>query len=450
MALGRSLPVGPPSPAARVSRRGVLRRCSGVALAAVAGAAPAGCGAGTGDGVGADGRVTIELWHGQTDVGRAAIERLVKVFNSTHPKIRVSPGAGVLADSMLQKVTAALASGSYPDIAYVFGSDLAGIARSPRVVDLTGTVGELPVPWRDYWTPAREAVTVNGRVRAAPALLDSLAVVCNEKLFGAAGLPLPRAGWTWDEFVATAARLTDAGRGVFGTGWPGVGDEDTVWRLWPMVWDLGGEVIAADGKGVGFAEVGPRALETVAALARAGSVYIDPKPGTEQMYQVFNSGRMGMVVTGPWGLPDIITAKIDYHVVPLPSYSGRPLTISGPDTWTVFDNGSARVKAARTFVSWLMAPAQDVRWDVEAGSLPLSRATEKLPAWRARESGTPGMPVFTESLETARVRPAHPAYPQISAALGQAIVSVLLGRSTPAKAMRRCAEEANAALLIPR
>ncbi|MFE3602002.1 ABC transporter substrate-binding protein [Streptomyces sp. NPDC059142] len=434
----------------RMSRRGMLRGGSGLALGAAASAVLCGCGAGAADGVGADGRVTVELWHGQTDSGRATIEALVREFNRTHPGIRVSPGGGVLADAMLQKITAALASGSFPDIAYVFGSDLASVARSPSVVDLTGTVRSGSVPWDDYWTPARDAVTVNGRVRAAPALIDSLAVVCNKKLFRDAGLPLPEAGWTWQEFTDTAARLTDRRRSVFGTGWPGVGDEDTVWRLWPMVWDLGGEVIAPDGRSIGFAKTGVRALETVDTLARSRSVYVDPKPGSEQMYQVFLSGRMGMVVTGPWQLPDIREAEVEYHVVPLPSYSRRPMTISGPDTWTVFDNGAARVRAARTFLSWLMEPAQDVRWDIQAGSLPLSRPTAALPAWRAQDAETEGLSVFTRALDAARVRPAHPAYPQISQALGQAIAAVLLGRSTPAEALRRCAREADAALLIPR
>jgi multiple sugar transport system substrate-binding protein len=438
------LPPGGPA------RRDVLRRGAGLLSGAAAGSVLAGCGSGTGDGVGPDGRVTVELWHGQTDTGRAVIQALVAEFNRTHPKIRVDAGGGVLADTMLQKVTAALASGSYPDIAYVFGSDLASIARSPKVVDLTGTVNDGPTPWRDFWTPAREAVTVNGRVRAAPALLDSLAVVCNKKLFARAGLPLPRPGWTWQDFTDTAKKLTGHGDGTFGTGWPGVGDEDTVWRLWPMVWDLGGEVIAADGRSIGFEDAGVRALETVAALARDRSVYVDPKPGSEQMYQVFLSGRMGMVVTGPWELPDILQAKTDYHVVPLPSYSGRPVTISGPDTWTVFDNGGARVAAAKTFVEWLVQPAQDVRWDLRAGSLPLSRSTQALAAWQDRSAATEGLSVFTRALETARVRPAHPAYPQISEALGQAVVAVLLGQSTPAHALRDCARDANAALLIPR
>lgn len=437
--------------AARPSRRGVLRAGGGAVLAAAAGGAVSGCGAGPDDGVGADGTVTIEMWHGQADTAKKALQGLVSDFERAHPKIKVKLGGGVLSDVMLQKVTAALAAGSYPDVAYIFGSDLARVARSPQVVDLTDTVENGPVPWKNYWTAARDAVTLNGRVRAAPAVLDSLAVVCNKKLFRAAGLPLPKADWTWQDFISCARRLTDAGGGRFGTGWPGTGDEDTVWRLWPLIWDLGGDVVDDSGKGIGFTDSGARALQVVADLVRDKSVYIDPKPGSEQMYQVFQSGRMGMVVTGPWQLPDIEQAEVDYHVVPLPTFDGRrPVTISGPDTWTVFDNGEARSQAARTLITWLTRPEQDVRWDIEAGSLPLSRRTEALPAWQDKVARTEGLAVFTTALDTARVRPVHPAYPEVSQALGQAIVAVLLGRSTPEKALRSCADKANAALLIPR
>ncbi|APY89872.1 ABC transporter substrate-binding protein [Streptomyces alfalfae] len=432
-----------------LSRRGVLR-AGGVGALAAAGGALSGCAAGTADGVGSDGRVTIQMWHGQTDTAAKVLKSLAAEFERTHPGIRVDMGGGVLADAMLQKITAALASGAYPDIAYVFGSDLASVARSPQVVDLTEQVRRGPTPWRNYHAPARDAVTVNGRVRAVPALLDALAVVCNKKVFAEAGVDLPEAGWTWREFTDTARRLTDAAAGRFGTGWPGTGDEDTVWRLWPLVWDLGGDVIAEDGRSIGFEKQGARALEVVQDLVRDKSLYIDPKPGSEQLYQVFLSGRMAMVPTAPWQLPDIQQAEIDYHVVPLPSFSRRPITISGPDTWTLFDNGGARVEAARAFVTWLTQPAQDSRWDVEAGSLPLSRRSEDRPAWREHSTRTPGLSVFTEAVTSARVRPVHPAYPRISRALGQAIVAVLLGRESPADAVRRCAEESNAALLIPR
>jgi multiple sugar transport system substrate-binding protein len=426
-----------------ITRRAVLRGAACVA----AGAAMSGCGADPGA---PGGPVTIEMWHGQNDTGRETIETLVADFERTHPRIRVDTGGGVLADAMLQKILAALASGSYPDVAYIFGSDLANVARSPKVVDLTDALTGDRRAWAGFWPAVREAVTINGQVRAAPALLDSLAVVCNKNLFANAGLPLPSEGWRWQEFVGTAKALTDDAAGTFGTGWPGAGDEDTVWRLWPLIWDAGGEVVGPDGRGIGFAREGVQALNVVADLARDESVYIDPKSGSEQMYQVFLSGRMGMVVTGPWQLPDIIDAGIDYHVVPLPTFSGKPVTISGPDTWTLFDNGPERVAAAHTFVRWLMDPRQDVRWDMGAGSLPLSRATNALPEWRRHADETDGLRVFVDSLENARVRPVHPAYPQISQALAQAITAVLLRRSSPDDAMRACAGEADAALRIPR
>ncbi|WNF00175.1 ABC transporter substrate-binding protein [Streptomyces luomodiensis] len=431
------------------SRRDVLRGGGALALTGAAGAAVAGCG--TGLGVDSDGVVHIEVWHGQTSSALNVVKRLVADFHRSHPKIRIDLSGGVLADDMLQKVMAGLVAGSPPDVAYIFGSDLASVARSSQLADMTTVVESGQVPWKQYWPAARDGVTVDGVVRAVPAVLDALAVVCNKTLFHRAGLDLPAPGWTWQDFVETARKLTDRGKGTFGTGWPAAGDEDTVWRMWPMIWDLGGEVIDEDTRRIGFAgEPGIRALEVLQALAQDRSVYVDPKPGGEQMYQAFASGRLGMVATGPWQLPDIRQAEIDYHVVPLPSFSGRPVTISGPDTWSVFDNGSARLKAARTFVGWLMRPGPAYLWDTGVGSLPQSRPAERRPRWRAHAAEVPGLSVFTEALRTARVRPVDRAYPKISMPFGEAITAVLLGKSTPATALRRCADEANAAMATVR
>ncbi|GAA1607886.1 MULTISPECIES: ABC transporter substrate-binding protein [Kribbella] len=427
--------------ARNLSRRDVLRA---VAAAAAAGTLAA-CGNNDDQGADANGVVTLDLWHGQVDLGKAAIDSLIAAFNQSHPKIKVvGGGGGVTADSMLQKVTAGLAAGSYPDIAYIFGSDLASLTKSPKVADLTG---KLKID--DYWPAAKDAVSVKGKVRAAPALLDSLCVVYNKKLFKTAGVAAPKDGWTWDDFVATAKQLTNPAKGVFGTGWPGVGDEDTVWRIWPMIWDLGGDVVSSDGKKVGFDSVGAQALGTLDKLRTDKSLYVDPKPGSEQLYQVFLGGRMGMVATGPWQLPELKDAGLDYGVVPLPTYSGKPVTISGPDTWTVFDNGKAKVKAATEFVSWLADPAQDIQWDVKGGSLPITKATAELPAWKKHSAETNGLEVFVKALDTAKVRPTITTYPKISEQVGQAIAAVLLGKQSPEDALKQAVDQCNQLLAVP-
>lgn len=422
------------------SRRGLLRAG---AISAAAAAGLAGCGS---DGGTHGGVTTIVLWHGQNDIAKTTVESLVAQFNRTHTSIRVQASSGgVLADGMLQKVMAGLAAGSYPDVAYVFGSNLANLARSQKVLDLTELTDKPGYGWEDRWPPARSGATVDERVRALPALLDALAVVYNKKLFRAAGVELPRPGWTWSQFADAARRLTDHDRGVFGTGWPAVGDEDTVWRLWPMVWDLGGD-IARHGRAAFGGSSGRRALDTVATLAQDRSVYLDTKTGSDQLYQVFLGGSMGMVPTGPWQLPQVHEAGIDYGVVPLPSYTGRPLTISGPDDWVLFDNGPARSRAATEFVTWLTEPTRDARWDQDTGSLPLRAATTAQPLWRRTVRGTDGLQVFVDALEHARVRPTIRAYPQISRAVGEAIVSVLLGHAEPDSALRDAVDAANTAL----
>ncbi len=422
-----------------------------LAVAALA-ALLAGCGGG-GDDDGGDQAaetgepVTITLWHGQNQSALKAIKELVAKFNASQDEITVDAQLGALSDDLLPKMTAALAGGKYPDVVFQFGPNVANLARSPKAVDLTEAVKQEGWDWDDFFPPARDAVTIDGKVRAIPALIDSMAVIYNKKLFRQAGIDPPQPGWTWDEFRATAAKLTDADAGQFGTGWPGIGDEDTTWRIWPMVWSAGGDVLSEDGQSVGFGgEPGQRSLDVIAQLAQDKSVYIDKTVGSEKMYDVFYNGRMGMVPTGPWLLPDVRAAKVDYGVVPMPVFDGDPVTISGPDTWMVFDNGDAKVAAATEFVRWFTQPEQDVFWDVEAGSLPLREATAALPAWQDHVKGVDGLQTFVDVLEEARVRPVIENYPQVSEAIGQAIAAVLLGDEQPADALEQAVAAGDEAL----
>jgi multiple sugar transport system substrate-binding protein len=433
------------SKAAALTRRDVLR--GGAALTALA-ATPTLAACGGAGASGSDGKVTITMWHGQSTTSKRTLDRLVAKFNRTHPRIKVEASSGgVLADGMLQKITAALAAGEVPDIAYIFGSDVANLSRSPYVLDLTANTKKPDFGWDDFFPAVREAVTIDGRVRALPSLVDSLCVVYNKKLFRESGEPFPPDDWTWDEYREIAKRMTDSSAGRFGTGWPGAGDEDTVWRIWPLVWDLGGDVVNSDATKIGFdGDSGLKALTLIHEMAAIDkSVYVDTK-GSELMYRVFLNDKMAMVPTGPWELPEIEQNKIDYGVVPLPTFTGKNVTIAGPDSWTIFDNGSDRADAAIEFVRWLISPEQDVQWDIQAGSLPLSKGTVAQPEWQEHQHATEGLDVFVDALEYAQVRPTIRTYPDISKAVGQAIAGVLLGRETPEDALKGAAQTANVAL----
>jgi multiple sugar transport system substrate-binding protein len=398
---------------------------------------------------GSGGTVEIKFWHGQTQGPAKLLQDMTDEFNRTHPKIKVSKDfGGVNSDRMLQKVTAGLQAGSYPDIAYIYGSDLANLARSDKLLDLTDKKSE--IEWDQFFPAAQGAATVDGRIRAFPALIDNLAVVYNKKIFKDAGVAFPSDDWTWDDFRATAAKLNDPDKCIAGSAWPGTGDEDTTWRIWPLVWQQGADILSEDGKSVGFDNAqGEAALQVVADLASDKSLYIDNTAGSERMQQLFTSGKMAMQIAGPWALPEYVDGKIDYGVAPLPSFGGEHTTIAGPDTWAIFDNGDAKSKAAIEFVSWLTAPKQQIRWLSEAGSLPTRKDMADLPNFADYENSLPELNKFVDNLDLARIRPTVATYPQISQAMGKAVASVLQGKATPAEAVSQAADAANSELSVP-
>lgn len=410
----------------------------------------AGCGSSSDSGSGADGGpVEVTFWHGQNDITQKAYERLVDEFNASHPDVKVDANSGgVLADEMLTKLTAGLAGGAYPDVAYVFGSDLANIARSDKVQDLTTAVRAPAWRWDDFFAGEREGATVAGSVRAVPALADNLGIIYNKRLFADAGVAEPDADWTWDDFRAAAKQLTDESQGVFGYSWPGAGGEDTTWRLWPMLWQQGGEILSPDGKSAAFdSAAGVSALQLVGEMATDDkSVFVDSDINGERAIRLFQGGKLAMIEAGPWVLPDIIEASVDYGAQRLPGFDGDHTTISGSDNWVLFDNGDARARAAQEFVQWLTAERQDLTLAREIQTLPLRSSTAASPQYRRLAAQMPGTDVFAAALDTARARPSLQVYPEISKAVGEAVVAVLLGRADAQEALDAAAQRTDAVL----
>jgi multiple sugar transport system substrate-binding protein len=114
----------------------------------------------------------------------------------------------------------------------------------------------------------------------------------------------------------------------------------------------------------------------------------------------------------------------------------------------VFDNGDTRKQAATDFVQWLTAAEQVKTFSLGTGDLPTRLSVGQDQAFVAKlDEGLPGSGAFVENLNNVKkVRPTVQQYPDISEALGQSIVSVLLGKEQPAEALNAAAKAADAAL----
>jgi multiple sugar transport system substrate-binding protein len=281
-----------------------------------------------------------------------------------------------------------------------------------------------------------------------PAVVDNLALIYNPTLFAAAGVAEPTADWTWDDFRAAAKKITDPAKNIYGTAYSVSGSEDTTWHLWPQLWQNGGDILSADQKKAAFnSDAGVKSLDLWRQMAVDDkSVYLDQ---TDEKYiPLFEDGRVGMIISGPWVLQEMVQKKSSYKIAQLPGTHGDHTTISGPDIWALFDHSDAgRAYWATQLISWVTAPAQDNRFNLANGNLPLRAEAKNTPAFRQYIKDYPGADALFANLANAtKPRPTIAAYVEVSGYVGKAVAKVLQGTATSKQALDDAAKQADQAL----
>jgi multiple sugar transport system substrate-binding protein len=218
-----------------------------------------------------------------------------------------------------------------------------------------------------------------------------------------------------------------------------------------MLWAAGGEILNSDNTQAAFNSAeGVRALTTLTDISQDGSTYLDFAPDSGKSEELFNSGKIGMLITGPWDLSAF--PGVNYGVQIMPSFDagGSHQTIAGPDNWVIFDNGQARVDAAWKFLTFMTSPDQLLQDSLDTSHLPTRASVAGMSAFQAFFTTYPGTQVFVDNLQNVlQARPSIAQYPRISTALGQAIVTALQGQASPQDALNQAAEQANGFLAIP-
>jgi multiple sugar transport system substrate-binding protein len=401
--------------------------------------------------------INLTMWMGYTPpppVNEAfeylSIQDMVQRFEATYPNVHIDVQY-VNSDNALTKATVALQGGEQPDISYQYGTNMPQLATAPKLVDLTSRVQDPSFNWNDFFEGERAVATVDGKVLGIPALVDNLAIVYNTDLFAKAGVPTPSADWTWDDVRSAAKAVTDPANKVFGMVFPADASETMVWQYEAMLWEAGGDILNADNTQAAFnSDSGVRAATLLQEMAQDGSLYLDFHPDSGQYLNLFNDGKIGMVITGPWDLSGIPDANYGVQFMPSFDPGGSHVTIAGPDNWVIFDNGPDRVNASWEFLKFMADPENVLKDALATSHLPIRASVEQMPGFAEFDQKYPGVGTFAENLaNVTKARPQVPQYPQVSSFLGLALVKILQGEASPQDALNEAAEQANGVLAVP-
>ena len=427
-----------------------------VVAACTSGGSTDGSGSPSGGGGGAP--LELTMWMGYTppppqnqSYEFLSLQKLVDAYNASQSDVHVTMQY-VNSDFALQKVTVALQGGKAPDISYQYGTNMPQLAPTPKVVDLTDRVNDPAFNWNDFFEGERAVARWTARVLGVPALVDNLAVVYNKDLFKQAGRARADTRLDVGRAASPTRRRSPTPRTTLRHGVPGRRQRDHGVEVRGRCCGRPAATSSTPTtRRPSFnSPEGVRALTTLQQMQQDDSLYLDFHPDSGKYSELFNSGNIGMLITGPWdlsGFPDV-----NYGVQVMPSFDpgGSHATIAGPDNWVIFDNGQERVDAAWAFLKYLSSPDKLLADSLATGHLPTRASVEQMARVRGVRQEVPGRGhVRREPRERAEGPPADRA---VSADLGRPRPGDrerALGKAEPQQALDAAAETANGILAVP-
>jgi multiple sugar transport system substrate-binding protein len=288
----------------------------------------------------------VANWGGaQVESEFMKLERQIREeFEALHPGVRVQieqiPGPGQYTPKLLMMHV----SGSVPDVIHLDASYAAVFMDNNIVRDLTPYIESDPdFRLDDYFENVVDIARRGEQLYAIPLDFTPMIMYYNKRLFDAAEVPYPQDGWSWDEFVAAARKLTVSPEGGSSPIQYGMNFENWMpaWVLW--LWTNGADVLDPEGAQASGYFDGPKsvaAIEFLADLMTEHRVAPHPRESAAAGVDLFRSGRAALDVKGHWMMIDYRADGIDFGVVGLPTNGVKPVTV-------IYEAGLAITQKAR-------------------------------------------------------------------------------------------------------
>lgn len=378
-----------------------MKRKAFLGIGAAAALLLSGCalngGEGSDEGGSAEGPVTLTFQSlAYQDSTVAATKEIVDAWNKDNPDIQIKLTQGTW-DNVHDQLVTQFQGGTAPDIIHDESSDIMGFAEQGYLADISKYLSQdvKDAVSKDVWNTV---TTADGKVVAAPTLLQTYVVFANTGAFEAAGVDVPSGDQlSWDDLQAAAKKLATGGK--FGIGW---GLKQPTAAVMNTALGYGGTFFETKDDGSATITVGDGEVavpEKIHAMAYQDKS-LDPVTLTQSGTDVlpgFLSGKYAMYVGGNFLAQQITEAAPDsftWTVLPPLAGSAGPAQAANPQTMSVSAQSKAPEQAAK-FIDYFMNAENQAKLAQGDWLIPASA-----PARDAVEQQTKDTPVWGPLLKT--------------------------------------------------
>ena len=252
----------------------------------------------------ADSTIVIRAGTGDGGDGLTPHQQIIQNFEDLNPNVivQLEPVSG---RDYYARLLTQLSAKAAPDIMQVGDDAVPSFVSKGAFIPLDTYLEESGFDAGIYLPGLLEPGQVDGKQYLLPKDYSTLAVYYNKALFDAASVPYPEEGWTWEDLLATAQKLTikDADGNVTQWGIQLPAAWTTGFEYWVAA--AGGSLISTDGKSfVGYMD-SPEVARAVQFYADLYNKYqVAPQPADMNAFgggnSEFANGKAAMMLFGRW------------------------------------------------------------------------------------------------------------------------------------------------------
>lgn len=311
------------------------------------------------------GRIVLDYWEKWTRHEGDAMEKVIAAFNASQDRIHVRY---VVTSDIGQKSLIAIGSGNPPDLIGLYSFNIPFYAEAGAIIPIDELAPKFGVTLDRYAAGVRQVMQHKGRWWATVNTAGSIALYYNRELFRKVGLDPDRPPSTiaeLDEAHRKLAKIGDDGRKLERVGFL---HREPGWWSWLWAYHFGGAIYSPEGGtgggGVSLtaSDANIRAMEWMQSYAR--DLGVDRVKSFQEGFgnyftpeNPFLTGKVGMIVQGPWvaNLVQAFKPDLDYGVAPFPTVSGsaadQPVGLIDTDV-LVIPRNARHPEASMEFIAW--------------------------------------------------------------------------------------------------
>lgn len=362
----------------------------------------------------------------------ATLDAMYEDFHKVYPNINVEIET-IAFDDYFTTLQTRIAGNVAPDCFEMNVENFGAYASQGVLADLAGA------DLSGINETALSAFSYNGVQYGVPESFSTVVLVYNKNLFDQAGIAYPDATWTREDVDKAAEAIRALGDDIFGIYQPVTYNE-----FYKVAAQYDGSLLSEDGKA--FTINTPEnlaALESMVSRVQETNV----QPTAEQMggmgdWDLFESGRLGMIPTGTWCFNTFTDAcDFDWDICVEPGQTSKATHFFANAVVVSATASDEAKEAAKTWLSFLTSSKETAQIRLDAGwDLPAIKDNNALSSYLEITPPENKTAVF-DSMNSLVLPPVINDYSKMSDIITNAVSAAASGEYTAAEALENAQKE---------